>query len=198
MNRSIFFQQLHISEKQAVFPEQVHSDDVEVVYTPGIVKKCDALITNTKNLFLTIQTADCFPIFLFEPLQQTAAVIHSGWRGTAKNIAGKTVEIMIKEFHCSPEKIYAGIGPGVLQECYQVDRAAADFFGKDSLKPDGPDHFKLDIQGVIIKQLLEAGISRNNLEIENTCTYCAEDLFYSHRRDVEQSGRMMGVIGIRS
>jgi len=197
-NRSLFFKSLNISESRAVFPQQVHSCSVQAVSEPGTAAECDALITNTKNLFLTIQTADCFPVFLFDPVKQAAGIVHSGWRGTAQNITGRTVKLMSEIFACSPDSIFAGIGPGVQQDCYQVDQTAADFFGDEFLSADGLGHFKLDVQGAIKKQLLDAGIPLKNLEIENTCTHCAEDLYYSYRRDGDKCGRMMGVIGIRS
>lgn len=196
-NRQLFFKHLNVSPNQLVFPEQVHSDNVQIVQEPGIVKDCDALITNQRNLFLTIQTADCFPVFFYEPQQEVVALVHSGWKGTAKNIAAKTIQLMVNNFSCRPQKILAGIGPGVQQSCYQVDQPVAEFFEKRFLIPDGNAHFKLDVQGAIYHQLLQEGLTDENIERDTACTHCASDLYYSYRRDGINSGRMMGVIGLR-
>jgi len=195
LNRSSFFNTLSISEDRLVFPKQAHSDNVQWVQKPGIISACDSLITNVPNLFLTIQTADCFPVFLFDPIQQVVAIIHSGWRGTAKNIVTKTINLMLKKGNSLPEDILAGIGPGVQQSCYQVDEKTGSHFDNTYLMPDGPGHFKLDVQGTILDQLLNSGIKKEQIEVDGTCTHCAEELYYSYRRDGQHSGRMMGVIG---
>ncbi len=197
-NRTHFFNILAIPENRLVFPEQVHSDNVIWVQDPGIVRDCDALVTNVPNLFLTIQTADCFPVFLFDPMRQVIAIIHSGWRGTAKNIVQKAIRLMSENGNSLPEDILAGIGPGIQQSCYQVDEKTSSHFDTTYLIPDGPGHFKLDVQGAILDQLLDAEIKWDNIEVDSTCTHCAKGLYYSYRRDGQRSGRMMGVIGFRS
>ncbi len=192
-NRDIFFGALGIDKTHCVFPGQVHSDTIQIVNKAGIVKNCDALITREKNLFLTIQTADCFPVFLYDPRNKIAAIVHSGWRGTARNIVGKT----IMKMDGNPSVMLAGIGPGVQQSCYQVDDKTAAHFDRKYLQPDGESHFKLDILAAIIDQITAAGVPAGNIEADRDCTHCRSDLYYSYRRDGENSGRMMGVIGIR-
>ncbi len=195
-NRALYFDVLGIPSNRLVYPEQIHSDHVAAVDREGIVPGCDALITQTGNLFLTIQTADCFPVFLFDPEVRAVGIVHSGWRGTAKNIVGKTIAMMAKEYKAKPGRIWAAIGPGVQQACYQVDEKTASHFSHSVLMPDGAGHFKLDVQGAIVRQLEDAGLSEKQIERDKTCTHCATDLYYSYRRDGLHSGRMMGVIGI--
>ena len=196
-NRQLFFRELGISRERIVFPRQVHSANVEPVTKPGIVKNCDGLITAQKNLFLSVQTADCFPVFIFDPQKEVVALVHSGWRGTAANICGKTIEAMNKRFDCNVENLIAAVGPGVQQSCYQVDKRTAAYFEDKYLIPDEIGHYKLDVQGCIVGQLKEAGIPIVQIEIDRTCTHCAEHIYYSYRRDGQNSGRMMGIIGIR-
>ncbi len=197
-NRQIFFNTLGIPSDRLVFPEQVHSDRVVYVTEPGVVPHCDGLITDRKDLYLTIQTADCFPVFLFEKHRQVAALVHSGWRGTAKNIVGRTVQKMVSDFNGRAENIVAAIGAGIQQACYQVDMATAEKFDPKYLLEDGAEHFLLNVQGNIVDQLLEAGVPAEQIEADATCTHCAADLYYSYRRDGTKSGRMMAVLGLRS
>lgn len=195
-NRQFFFNQINIPQQRLIFPEQVHSDHIIHATSPGIVPECDALITAEKNLFLTIQTADCFPIFLFDPQAEVVGIVHSGWRGTSKNIVGKAISLMEEKLSCQSKDIIAGIASGVQQSCYQVDETTAAHFDETYLIADGPGHFKLDVQGNIIDQLKDAGLSKRNIQWDATCTHCAADIYYSYRRDGLHSGRMMGVIGM--
>ena len=197
-NRQLFFRELGISRKRIVFPQQVHSANVKIVTKPGIANNCDGLITAQKNLFLSVQTADCFPVFIFDPRKEVVALVHSGWRGTAADICGKTIEAMNDRFDCKVEDLFAAVGPGVQQSCYQVDDKTATFFKADFLQPDGKGHYKLDVQGAIVDQLKKRGIPETRIEVDYTCTHCAAQLYYSYRRDGIQSGRMMGIIGIKA
>ncbi len=197
-NRQLFFKALKLPNNDLVFPQQTHSANVQVVNKPGIVPNCDALITNRKNLFLTIQTADCFPVFIFDAVKKVVALVHSGWRGTAQNIVGRTIKKMEENFGCKVVDLLVAIGPGVQQTCYQVDEKTAAYFEQRFLQLDGPGHFKLDVQGKIIAQLKECGVPESQIEWDSQCTHCATEDYYSYRRDGLNSGRMMGIIGIVS
>lgn len=56
----------------------------------------------------------------------------------------------------------------------------------------------LDLVAVARAQLESAGIPRANVEVTEFCTACRTDLFFSHRKEGGQTGRMMAVIGIRA
>ncbi|MGD9898329.1 MAG: peptidoglycan editing factor PgeF [Calditrichaceae bacterium] len=197
-NRELYFDALEVSEDLLAFPEQVHSSNIQIARGPGVFKKTDALVTNLENLFLTVQTADCFPVFIFDPVKKAVGLVHSGWRGTAQNITGKTIDIMRNAFNSHPENLLIAIGPGVQQNCYQVDDDTASNFSPDFLIADGPGHHKLDVQKAIISQIIQKGVSGKNLEINTACTHCAKDRYFSYRRDRDKSGRMMGVIGLKN
>jgi len=197
INRRRFFEALDIPTERLVFPQQVHGSRVVAVREAGTVERCDALITDRRHLYLTIQTADCFPVFLFDPRQQVVAVAHSGWRGTAADIAGKTIAAMAGTYGSRAQDILAAVGPGVQQSCYQVDEQVAVQFDARFLTEDGPGHFRLNVQGAIVQQLKMHGIPEAHIEWDGTCTHCAAERYYSYRRDGQSSGRMMGVIGLR-
>lgn len=196
-NRAILQKTFNLNPQKIVYPSQIHSDVVKHAQNGGLIPACDAIITQTKNLVLTIQTADCFPLFIYDPKTHSCGIVHSGWRGTQAGIALKTVEKMMDCFECKPENLRVAIGAGIQQKNYQVDSKTASFFADKHLAEDGPGHFKLAVQNVIIDQLLEMGVLEANIEVDTTCTFERDDLYYSYRRDNNKSGRMMGFIVLK-
>lgn len=195
-NRELLFDYFGLKSDQLAIPSQVHSHIVKIVDKPGIYQDCDALISDKPNLYLTIQTADCFPVYLYEPTKNVVALVHSGWKGTAGNIIGRTIELMKAEYKISPAKLTAAIGAGVQQSCYQVDDKTAAHFDEKYLHPDGPGHYKLDVQAAILDQLKNSGLIEDNIEFDKVCTHCSKGEYFSYRRDGNRSGRMLGIIGI--
>ncbi len=196
-NRALFFGYLGLNPADTVFPSQVHGNHVQRVRQPGLVPRCDALITDAPGLNLTVQAADCFPLFLYDPAHHACGVIHSGWRGTAQNIAGETIAAMKRAFGSQPGQMLAAIGAGIQQHNYQVDEKTAAHFKPAFLQGDGPGHYKLDVQGAIYAQLIAAGIMPQNIERDTSCTFDNATLYYSYRRDGAGSGRMMGVMCLK-
>ena len=104
-----------------VFVKQVHSDIVwPLKEAPQTAPVGDALVTATAGLALSVKTADCFPILLYDPGIPAAGVIHAGWRGTVKRIAEKAVGLMRARYGADPGRMCAAIGPGIRSCCYQV------------------------------------------------------------------------------
>ncbi len=196
-NRRLLFNTLGIEHEQLVIPEQIHSSNVQYASKPGIHRQCDALVSDQSDLFLSVQTADCFPVFLYDPTKKVVGLVHSGWRGTSGNIAGKTVQFMIDQFGVDVKQVIAAVGAGVQQECYQVDEVTARHFDRAYLKTDGEKHFKLNLRQQIVDQLITTGIPERQIEQDKTCTHCADERYYSYRRDGKHAGRMMGIIGVK-
>lgn len=129
-NRKRFFRALGAQKMRVVTLRQLHSDVVRRIDEPeeGQTLQGDALITQRKGVLLTVQTADCIPILLADTKTHAVAAIHSGWRGTARRIAEKTLGRMQMEFGTRPEDVIAAIGPGIGQCCYEVGEDVAKEF----------------------------------------------------------------------
>ena len=188
----------------------------------------DGLITASPEILLAIQTADCLPLILVDPENRAVGVFHAGWRGTVKRIAEKGVGEMQRCFGTRSRRIKAAIGPGIHGCCYQVGAEvrekfesqfayAADLFHelKESdavrekypllfLTGRPPGHGKLpakiflDLVEANRRQLVDAGVAARNIEASSLCTACRPDLLFSHRAEKGITGRMMGVVGIRT
>jgi YfiH family protein len=196
-NRNRFYRILNVSEKKLALANQIHSGNVKIVNHPGLVENTDAMICNKKDIFLAIQTADCFPIFLFEPDHKVCGVIHAGWRGVVLNIVENTLETLKADLKIEPSKLLIAIGPGIQSDCFEVRKDVFDYFPEKYLKDKTKSNKRyLDLKSIIIDKLNNSGVPLKNIYASKYCTKCCEALFYSFRRDGEKSGRMLGIIGI--
>lgn len=189
-----------------IVANQTHSDNISIITThdtqgwesqENAIKDCDALITNCSHVMLTILTADCVPILLYDPEQKVIAAVHAGWKGTKAQIVRKTVKKMSQVFHSNPADIYVGIGPAIGKCCYEVGKDVAKYFFdyKDSYTKH-TDKYMLDLANINKKQLLSVGVQKKNIEMSNICTACDFERFFSYRKEDGCSGRFMSMIGL--
>jgi len=187
----------------------------------------DGLITATPGLLLGIQTADCLPIILVDPKRHAVGVFHAGWRGTIKRIVEKGVGEMHRLFHSRPSDLKAAIGPGIHGCCYEVGAEVREKFESQFayaaklfreieesdpvrekypmlfLTARAPGHsvlpkkIFLDLVEANRQQLLAVGMPAKSIETSPLCTNCRTDLLFSYRAQKGNTGRMMGVVGIR-
>lgn len=134
---------------------------------------------------------------------------------------------MRREFGARPEDVYAAIGPGIQQCCYEVGEEVKSKFDsqfayagelfreiKDSnpvrekypllfMNMRAPGHgdlcvkLHLDLQEANRRQLLSLGIKSSRIFASSECTSCNVQRFFSHRAEKGKTGRMMAVIGIK-
>ncbi len=190
-----------------IVANQTHSDNIRVIKEKNktwlsareehAIEDCDALITNQKNIMLTILTADCVPILLFDPKQKVVSAVHAGWKGTEQQIVFKTVEKMKKEFNAKPSDIIAGVAPSIGKCCYEVDWNVAEHFEsiEDAYEKKG-EKYMLDLPHINKLQLLQAGLLDKNIEMSNICTACEVKDYFSYRKEGGCSGRFMSMIGL--
>jgi YfiH family protein len=197
-NRESFFRYLAIDEKQVAYGQQRHTACVKMIDRPGIFKETDALVTRQKNIFLAVLTADCFPVFLFDPLSAMVSIIHAGWKGTQSGIIENTLHLLQVKLGLAAGHLLVAIGPGLQSECFEVREDVYCLFPAHYSSPHAEAGKKyLNLQRVIIDKLVAQGVTREQIECSPECTRCAADRFYSYRREGKNSGRMMGIIGIR-
>ena len=191
LNRNRFFSAADIDESRTANPVQVHLDKIAVVKKPGLYQDTDGLITNVQGLVLTIQTADCVPVILFDEDKNAAGLIHAGWKGSALNIVRKAVSSLTDNYGCRPEKLGAFIGPSIGPCCYEIGEEALNSFD-----PVYIQHNHLDLWKFNTDQLLECGIKTSNVSVCKICTFCHSYLFFSHRKSGGRTGRMLTFLGI--
>lgn len=176
---------------------QIHSTTVTTVTPDCELGEGDALVTAESGRWIGVRTADCVPILMADPVRRAVAAVHSGWRGTAGDIAQKTVARLSEEFGTRAADVTVAIGPAIGACCYEVGQEVARVFPgrcKSPSTPGGKPH--LDLAGVLRDQLLRAGILARNLIHVNLCTRCDASLFHSFRRDGAAAGRLISAIRI--
>lgn len=139
----------------------------------------DALVTNIPKAAIMVKQADCQGVILFDPAEPVVAVVHSGWKGSVKNILGKTVKRMIHDFNCRPENIIAAIGPS-LGPCCAEFKTYKEIF-PEHFQEHMTGEFNFDFWAISEMQLIEAGIVKENIEKAGICTKCRTDIFFSYR-----------------
>ena len=161
---------------------------------------CDTgLDSNKKNSVLLMNFADCVPIILYSKIDNTGAVVHAGWRGSALEIAKKTVEKMNTELNIKSENITALIGPAIGKCCFETDENVFNQLIKDKTQTDlynkiGKKYF-IDLKLLNYKQLALAGVK--NIDICSYCTFCMSDIFFSYRKEKGKTARHSAIIKIK-
>jgi len=164
--------------------------------------EADGLMTGQAGVLLGIQTADCIPVLVADPVRRAVAAFHAGWRGTVARIVELGVGRMVQEFGSAPADLIAAIGPGIGVCCYKVGEEVQTQFGANFsyagelfLPIEGA--FNLNLVEANRRQLMAAGLRPDAIAMVGGCTACQPRLFYSHRASGGHAGRMMAVIGVR-
>lgn len=207
-NYAIICNEIGVDSEKLVLSHQVHEDKIIKVSESdcgnGIIKpqkfaSADALITAQPGVPLAVFGADCVPVVLLDTENAAIGLAHSGWRGTAACIAAKTVQKMIDEFNSDPKKIIAAIGPSIRVCHFEVGDEIADIFrekfGEDVLEKH--EKYHVNMQKAIKLQLAEQGVPGENIIDSELCTFCNDDLFYSHRKTGNRRGVMAAIAEIR-
>ena len=145
----------------------------------------DALVTNRYDVVLGVQTADCAPVLIADPVEGLVAAIHAGWRGVVAGVVEETIQTLLDR-GANLRTLRAAVGPCIAKESYEVGDELYEavlkkneiyevFFGIES--PPETRHF--DLPGMVSGIIKGFGISMECLPYD---TYASEDLFFSCRR----------------
>ena len=166
-----------IGAENLIIVRQVHSSDVVDAAQAITETEADGLVTAESNVVLCILVADCVPILLFDSSSNRFAAVHAGWKGLASGVIASA----LMHFDAA-SSVHAFVGPSISFEGYQVGPEVADVFAHipGATASDGGDRSRLDLRLVANHQLIEAGISDENIEISRQSTDGGE-IFFSDR-----------------
>lgn len=174
---------------------QVHGSEVyyahEHAQTPI---EADAIITNSKNIALSIMTADCLPILIAAADGSEIAAIHGGWKPLANNIINKTLTKM----NTPAEQLCAWLGPCISEKVFEVGGEVKRAFVEQNsdleiaFEPtQQTGKYLANLRFIAKLQLQNFGVQSIN-ELQH-CTYSMAEQYYSYRR-AQKTGRMATII----
>jgi len=156
-----------------------------------VLQEADGLVTDMTNTLLAIRTADCLPVWIYDPQNKCIGLIHAGWRGSHKRITEEAIKTIEKQWQCRPKHLKIGFGPAIRNCCYEVGEDVAALFSDDMLRRD--DRLFLDLIGVNKRHLIDIGIKEENMNDCQICT-CCHPRYFSYRREGEGAGRMISLM----
>ena len=179
-----------------------HGNSVWIVGNPE-PPEYDAIVCNQPGIAIAAPAADCVMVLLADAKRSVCAVVHSGWKGTLRNVTRKTLEAMTS-IGCNREDIVAVIGPSIGVCCFEVGMDVEKLFCDDSLLKqcvkvvEGKDKRHISLQLAVKLQLEDAGILCKNIDDSPSklCTVCNADKFFSYRRDGRPFGTHIGLIAL--
>lgn len=197
MPRAVFLNQVH--GKQVLVLAGDEKIDADLFWEPGDpatgkALTADAVVTDLTQLALVIQVADCQAVMLADPEKKVIANVHSGWRGSVKNIIGQCVDVMIERFGCDPKQILAGISPSLGPCCAQFIHYQKEI-PERLWQYKSQDRPYFDFWALSFDQLTARGVTPSHILNMNQCTRCRADTFFSYRK-TRQTGRFACAIGL--
>ena len=173
-----------------VQPHQVHGVEIREVTDPMTTREqlegVDALVTNVPGVAISVRTADCIPVLLYDPVHKAVAAVHDGWRGTVQRISCLVIERMRELYGTDACDLLAVIGPGIGPDSFQVGQEVADAFAAagfpmaEILRDCGPKAptaensmaggLHIDLWRANQWLLEQAGVSSANIQVAGICT----------------------------
>ena len=211
-NRKRYCRALGLDEGLLINCRQVHGTHIEEVSEEDrgrgafsldtALPDTDGLITSSPDVPLTMNYADCTPLFFYDPVRKVCALSHGGWRGTAGDIAGKTVSLMVERFHSRREDILGAIGPAIGLMDFEVGKEVIDAMRPLFSRAEWPSLFREKGNGKYLFGLAKAnhylmrkaGLLENHIEDCHISTWTHNDFFYSYRKEKGKTGRHMAVL----
>ena len=210
-NRKKFLEKVGVDSNKTVCMWVTHGDEIIDAdpKTAGVSMrdyskaiKVDGLMTNRKGLYLFLLIADCLPIIIYDPVAEAVGLIHAGWRGVDLEIAKKGVEMFKSKYKSGVENIIVAIGPCAQKESFVKENPehVDDPRWRDFIVLDIAKLYKIDLVGFTKKQLLDAGIKKENI-IDCGIDTVKDKRFFSHVRDcnnnISRQGRFACVVGLK-
>lgn len=167
---------LALERRPFITAEQVHGAEVGVVdaettLPPGPLRGVDALVTDQHHC-LGIYVADCAAVYLVDPLRHVVGLVHAGRKGAEKGIVTNAIRAMKESFACNPADVILQISPCIRMPAFEIDIAA-----------------------LIVEQAKAAGVTK--IHDCGTDTHAEAGRYYSYRRDLGQTGRMLALLALR-
>lgn len=184
-----------------MYASQVHGAGVLVAGRDEAGAEGDAVVTDDPAWCLAVSAADCLPVLLLDRRTGAVGAAHAGWRGAVAGVVAATLEALERAYGTRSGDVEAWLGPAIQGRCYQVGPEVIDAVhasgGADHVAwrdPEATGRWRLDLPALVRDQLLAAGLASDAVSVSATCTHCAADRCFSHRREAGRTGRHWAVL----
>ena len=174
-----------VKRNKLILMYQTHSNKVVEINKYNHRRKiiADAMITKMSGYAISVVTADCVPIIIYDVKNKIIGCIHAGWKGAFSDIIKNTVK-KIKKLNYN-NKIYASVGPCIGKISYEVDMKFYKKFVSKSRKNKVYFTYKnktkrlFNLRKFVTDKLLKLNIIVDQV---NRDTYAEKSNFFSYRR----------------
>ncbi len=193
-NRAILRRQMRLPAEPCWLWQQ-HGTRVVDVATADDNEHADATWTRIPGAVCSVMSADCLPVLFADRRGRCVAAAHAGWRGLLDGV----LEAVIDKLPADPGQLLAWLGPAIGPTAFEVGADVHDAFcAQDDrnvacFQTTGtPGKWFANLPELARLRLKKAGIL--SLYGAHRCTFTEAEVFFSHRRDGVDSGRMTTLI----
>jgi len=198
MSRAVGCRQVHGDQVRFI-----HAEDAGTLLYDSRIYDADGMLTDVPGIPLTVYSADCCTILLYDPTCRCVGAVHAGWRGTALGIALKALVSMMSAYGADPLTVHAAIGPSIGACCFETGSDVPDAIRAEL--SESADRFitraengkyHIDLKQVNRLWLLRGGLDPRNIETHPDCTMCRPERYWSYRRSGARRGGQLAVIAL--
>ena len=204
-NLNIVSNKMGVNIENLFTMNQTHSNKVVVIDdTNKHIQRVnsDALVTSQKNITISVLTADCVPVLIYDEVNEIIGSVHAGWKGAA----GGIIENTLNEFFKINKngKINVAIGPCIGVGNYEVGREFYSKFIQLSKKNNNffietkNNKFFFNLRKYINSKFENLRV--NHVENIDFDTFSENKKFFSFRRSRQEGekdyGRCISVISL--
>ena len=166
------------------------------------------MMTDVPKVCVSVSTADCIPILIYDRVHHAVAAVHAGWRSTVLRISEAVLQAMAGAYGTRPQDVEAAIGPGISLEAFEVGDEVYEAFRtvgfpmeemarRYPATGDGSgrmEKWHLDLWQANRDLLEGCGVPSARIRMAGVCTYLHSERFFSARRLGIRSGRILNGI----
>ena len=114
--------ELNLDKNKFILSDQDHTKNITIINNGNEnLDNIDGLVTDKKGFILASKSADCTTLLMYDSEKNVIASVHSGWRGTIKQIAVEAVNKMVENYSSNPKNIICCICPSIRKCHFEVD-----------------------------------------------------------------------------
>jgi len=184
-NLNFVAKMMAVKRNRLILMHQTHSNKVVEIKKHNCRKKitADAMITKMKGFAISVVTADCVPIIIYDDRNGIVGCVHAGWKGAFLGIIKNTIRKIQKLG--SKNRLYASVGPCIGKKSYEVDIKFYRKFVSKSRKYKIYFNYKSETKKFFnLRKFVTDKLQEFNVQVDqiDRDTYAEKSNFFSYRR----------------